>query len=138
MRAKSVLSVAFSLGFCLLPEYLMADVLCHFTTRSDVERTIKLSGPAYAIRREGDSLILEARMRDGRRHPFGTVIPMASDEFTVYLHIPEADTGSSGAVMILTIHESGKASLVQHHGSWGNLSQDQRAWTYQGDCSNDP
>ncbi len=125
-------------NFCLSPQHLFADVQCSFTTRSSVDGTIKVHGATFRVRREGDQQVLEAGFSNGGWYAYGRVFQVPADEFTIYLHVPGTDEELGAMVELLTIHESGRASLLMHHGSWGNLSQYQKAWTYQGECSVDP
>ncbi len=110
---------------------------CVFSSRADISEVVSLDGHAYRVSRTGQGLVLEARYADGRWLDHGALEAVEAAPFRVFTHWPDARSTTADMVEVLTIHESGNASLLVHHGRWGNPSQYQRAWVLQGSCSAD-
>lgn len=108
-----------------------AEVNCAFSLRSTFEGVDHLDSHKFRIALSGDDLALEQRFADGSWHSLGSVQRNSGPEFTIFQLVPEQ---SNGVASVLTIHLSGSASLVQHHGRTGNAQQLERAWLYHGSC----
>lgn len=111
-----------------------AEVKCAFNLRSTFEGVDRLDSHKFRIILNRGDLTLEQRYGDGSWHSLGSVQRNSGPEFTIFQHVPEQP---NGVVSVLTIYLSGSASLVQHHSSFGNAQQLERAWLYHGSCEQD-
>jgi hypothetical protein len=110
-----------------------AQVECLFDRLSTVQGLDQLDGHAFRVVPTSAGLTLEQRYADGTWLPHGEVVETVTPDFVVYQHLPPAE---GGVVSVLTIHRSGSASLMTHHGSFGNATlQYRRAWLYHGECT---
>lgn len=99
-----------------------ADVLCSLTSLSSVEGTVGLADNGFRIRDAGSRLIAEHRLADGSWMEMGPVDRRVSGDFSVYLHQPEPGQSMTEFILMLSIHRSGNAVLVQHNSDFGNIS----------------
>jgi hypothetical protein len=116
-----------------LGQVASADVVCAFDTLSTIQGNINVDH-GFRIRQDSSSPLLEQRYADGSWHDMGMVERFDRPGFIVFLHLPVGGH-EVGRSQMLTVHQSGRASLAIHHGSMGNSSQIRRAWLYQGECS---
>ena len=106
---------------------------CTMTVRSTIESIDGLDDHGYRIFGVAGGYELQQRSADGSWFSQGIYALSEQQEFTVFTHIPGMDENAP-SVSILAIHQSGRASLTTHFGSWGNTSQYQKAWLIQGVC----
>lgn len=119
--------------FILLGGQAVADVACTFNRRSTFEGVDRLDEHGFRVREKESGLLLEQRYADGSWQSLGEVAVLERSDFTVYLHLPEADQQYRWAGS-LTVYRTGAASLAIHPGALGSSWPAGRAWLYHGSC----
>ena len=104
--------------FLCVGHSVSAEMLCSFQIRSTIEGNDKLSDHAFRVRFDGHARTLEQRYGHGSWHSHGEVQRVDRSGFTVFVHLPTSGPTQSQAQM-LTVQDSGTASLAIHHGRTG-------------------
>lgn len=122
--------------FACLGQAGSAEMVCVFDTLSTISGNINVDH-GFRVRRYSTGHVLEQRYAGGTWHNVGAMERFDRPGFTVFLHLP-TEGYEVGRSQLLTVHQSGRASLAIHHGSMGNSTQIRRAWLYQGECRKVP
>ena len=106
---------------------------CVMTIQSTVAGNYNLADHKYRIRKALDGYELSQRMADGSWMIYGIYQESKAEEFDVFTQLTNS-VDDAPLVSMFSVHASGNAALVTHHGSWGNTEQYEKAWLIQGTC----
>jgi hypothetical protein len=112
-------------AFVVIAGDAKADVECIFDSRSTREGLEGLDHHTFRVVNSSSGTVLESRTADGSWLGWGLVEQMTLPEYLVFQHYP---TDPGGNPLTLTIHQSGRATLLLYVDPY-------KTWLYYGDCT---